>query len=166
MSIWVPPQPRFADGESAGFSGGAASPSTRDRPVVLVVDDDADDRQIYGMMLCYNGFDVAFAVDNATGVEAARRYTPDLVLLDLGLPDGHGLEMCTQVRRWEQTAAVPIVVLSGFPEVELGDAARRAGCTDYIEKPANPIDVMHRIEEIVGTPPLAGEGRPPQVLNG
>ena len=164
MSIWVPSPPKYSDGEAAGRSGSQASAPCRDRPIVLVVDDDADDRQIYGMMLCYNGFDVAFASSNATGVQAARRYRPDLVLLDLGLPDGHGLDLCTEVRSWKDTADVPVLVLSGFRETELGEAARRAGCTAYIEKPANPIDVMHRVEEIVGTPPLAGEGRPPRVL--
>ncbi len=137
----------------------------RYRQRILVVDDDAHDREMYGMMLCYNGFDVVFAPDIRNGVEMARRHEPDLVLLDLGLPDGNGLELCAQLRRIPHTASVPVIVLSGFRRAELGDTAERYGCADYVEKPASPLQVLHRIEELVGKPPLAGEGQPPAVLN-
>lgn len=137
----------------------------RYRQRILVVDDDAHDRQLYGMMLCYNGFDVVFAPTIRDGVEMARRHAPDLVLLDLGLPDGNGLELCTELRRIPQTASVPVIVLSGFRRAELGDTAERYGCADYVEKPASPLQVLHRIEELVGKPPLAGEGEPPVVLD-
>ncbi len=139
--------------------------SARYRPRVLIVDDDADDRRMYGMVLCYNGFDVAFAPDIQHGVELAREYTPDVVLLDLGLPDGNGLEFCSRIQRSPRNAGLPIVVLSGFRQTELGDAARRHGCSDYLEKPVSPVEVMHRIEELVGKAPLAGDGEPPAILN-
>lgn len=138
---------------------------TRYRPRVLVVDDDADDRQMYGMVLCYNGFDVVFARTIERGVELTRKYAPDIVLLDLGLPDGNGLEFCQQVRSARLDPSPPIIVLSGFRRAELGEAARRSGCSDYLEKPASPVDVMHRIEELIGKPPLAGDGDPPTILN-
>ncbi len=139
--------------------------STRYRPRVLVVDDDEGDRQMYGMVLGYNGFDVVFAASIQRGVELTLRYAPDLVLLDLGLPDGNGLEFCSQLRRARLTPQPPVVVLSGFRKAELGEAARRYGCSDFFEKPASPVDVMHRIEALIGKPPLAGEGEPPGVLN-
>lgn len=134
------------------------------RPRVLVVDDDDHDRQLYGMMLCYNGFDVVFAGSIRAGRELAREYAPDVVLLDLGLPDGNGLEFCASLHRSPGAAHLPVIVLSGFRRDELGETANRYGCADYIEKPASPLDVMRRIEQLVGKPPLAGDGEPPAVL--
>lgn len=136
----------------------------RRRPRILVVDDDDDDRQLYGMMLCYNGFDVVFAGSIRAGREMAREYAPDAILLDLGLPDGNGLELCASLNRNPGTMRPPVLVLSGFRRDELGETATRYGCADYIEKPASPLDVMHRIETLVGKPPLAGDGEPPAVL--
>jgi DNA-binding response OmpR family regulator len=137
----------------------------RERPRVLVVDDDEQDRQLYGMMLCYNGFDVVFAGSIRAGRDLARQYAPDLVLLDLGLPDGNGLELCAQLRRSNVVGNLPVIVLSGFRREELGETAMRHGCADYVEKPASPLAVMRRIEELIGKPPLAGDGEPPAVLD-
>jgi len=116
------------------------------------------------MMLCYNGFDVVFAGSIRAGRELAREYAPDVVLLDLGLPDGNGLEFCASLHRSPGAAHLPVIVLSGFRRDELGETANRYGCADYIEKPASPLDVMRRIEQLVGKPPLAGDGEPPAVL--
>lgn len=137
----------------------------RRRPRILVVDDDEQDRQLYGMMLCYNGFDVVFAGSIRAGQEMAQQYAPDLTLLDLGLPDGNGLELCAQFRRHAALTRMPVIVLSGFRRDELGDTAQRYGCADYVEKPASPLHVMSRIEQLVGKPPLAGDGEPPTVLD-
>ena len=153
---------------SAAHDGGSDNirqpADDRERPRILVVDDDEQDRQLYGMMLCYNGFDVVFAGSIRAGREMAREYAPDLVLLDLGLPDGNGLELCAELRRHSSSAELPVIVLSGFRRDELGDTADRYGCAEYVEKPASPLDVMSRIERLVGKPPLAGDGEPPTVL--
>lgn len=125
--------------------------AVRDQPCVLVVEDDPDDRNIYGIVLCRNGFNVLFAEDYDAGLQLARAVRPDAMLLDLGLPGRHtGLELCLAVRRFHATARLPIVVLTGFPEARLGDAARLAGCTSYIEKPASPLDVLREVRRLIG----------------
>jgi two-component system, OmpR family, phosphate regulon response regulator PhoB len=136
----------------------------RDRPVVLVVEDDADDREIYGRILYYNGFDVIFADDAAGAIELACSHGPDLILLDLGLPTGSGLDVCAELRRRSVCADTPVIALSGFPEAEMGARARQAGCSQYIEKPASPVVVLHAVEAMIGKAPLPGEGRPPVVV--
>ncbi|MEX1184559.1 MAG: response regulator [Gemmatimonadota bacterium] len=66
---------------------GEDNSATGSRPCVIVVDDDAHDREIYGRILYYNGFDVVFAPSGAAALDLADRHPADLVLLDLGLPD-------------------------------------------------------------------------------
>jgi DNA-binding response OmpR family regulator len=129
----------------------------RRRPLVLVVEDEAHDWEIYGKMLWYNGFEVLHAPDGKTGLLLAERRLPDLVLLDLGLPDLSGLELCTMLKRRRRTRDIPVMVLSARSESEAGEAARSAGCIRYLEKPVGPVDVLHMVEEVVGRPPPAGE---------
>lgn len=153
-----------ARGSGSPLPQGPGRPGRRDRPLVLVVEDDPDDREIYGRVLCYNGFDVIFASDVATAVRSARDQAPDLILLDLGLPTGSGLDICRELRQRSDCATIPIIALSGYPEAEMGEPARRAGCSSYIEKPASPVDVLHAVEDMIGKAPLAGVGRPPTVV--
>lgn len=136
---------------------------TRERPLVLLVDDDPHDREIYGSILCYNGFDVMCANDGESGNRLARRVMPDLVLLDIGLPDLHGLDLCSALRTDTETSRIPVVALSAYAETRMGEQARLAGCTRYIEKPASPVAVLHEIEHLIGKPPLPGDGRPPRI---
>ena len=153
----------FIDPEPAPGSVASTVRRARERPRVLVVEDDPHDREIYGMMLCYNGYDVVFAGDGASALALAEEYQPNLVLLDVGLPDANGIDLCAALRKGANDP--PVIMLSGFAESQVGDAARRAGCTRYIEKPTNPVQVLHDIEALIGVAPLAGVGTRPRVLN-
>jgi DNA-binding response OmpR family regulator len=156
------------DRGTAGATTRRRTPQLEDpefrRPCVLVVEDDAHDREIYGRILCYNGFDVMFAGTGHSGLGLAARYRPDLILLDMGLPDVPGLDVCTRLRAWRATASVPVVVLSAFAEAVMGARARAAGCALYMEKPASPVAVLHAVESFIGKAPLAGVGRPPRMI--
>lgn len=129
----------------------------------MMVEDDPDDRRIYGTILCYNGFDVVLASDTQRAIAQLEKFPPDLVLLDLGLPDGNGLEVCRALAATSRR--VPVLALSGFSENTMGERARDAGCAEYIEKPTNPLHVLHRIESILGRPPAAGEGPEPRLID-
>lgn len=135
----------------------------RPRPLVLLVDDDIDERRIYGEILCYNGFDVLLVPDGRSALRSVATQHPSLILLDLGLPDMSGLDVCARLRRMGAHARLPVIALSGFAEKDMGPRARAAGCVHYMEKPASPVAVLHRVEELVGRAPLAGEGAPPQL---
>jgi CheY-like chemotaxis protein len=157
----------FQEVELTGISetGGstATEPNARERPLVLLVDDDPHDREIYGSILCYNGFDVVCAASGESGIRLARQLHPDVVLLDIGLPDLDGLDLCAAMRSDPATADIPVVALSAYAEVRMGEQARLAGCSRYIEKPASPVGVLHEIERYVGKPPLPGDGRAPRI---
>jgi two-component system, cell cycle response regulator DivK len=169
---------RGAGNGSGGLSGGGTEPGTRpastplqaaagrERPLVLVLEDEEHDREIYGRVLWYNGFDVAFAETVQSGLDMTHRYRPDLILLDLGLPDMSGLDFCRLFRDLPGMGDVPIVVLSGFAEARLGPTTRALGCERYIEKPASPVAVLHEVETLLGKAPLPGLGSPPRLLDG
>jgi CheY-like chemotaxis protein len=136
----------------------------RHRPLVLMVDDDRSDRELYGTILCYNGFDVLLAGTGTDAVRQARRFAPDCVLLDLGLPERSGLEVAAELKSDPTTGDVPLIVLSGYSRDSMGARALAAGCTAYIEKPTEPTEVLRQVEAVTGRPPLSGVGDPPRIL--
>jgi DNA-binding response OmpR family regulator len=140
------------------------APPERERKRVLLVDDDPHDRAIYGEILLYNGFDLVLARDGETARNLVARHLPDLIVLDLGLPDVSGLDLCGEIHGWRAPEGVPILVLSGYSERDAGARARARGCSEFIEKPASPVAVLHAVERHLGKALLAGEGTPPRIL--
>lgn len=127
----------------------------RDRQLVLLAEDNPHDLRLYGTVLFYNGFDVLEAGDGETAVALAEQHSPDLVLLDLLLPELTGIEACRRILQSGCTA--PVLALTARSRLEFGDVAREAGFRDYLEKPISPLNVLHRVEELVGRPPAPGE---------
>jgi DNA-binding response OmpR family regulator len=119
-----------------------------------MVDDDSDDRRIYGTVLCYNGFNIVLVPDCSNAKRVLSLIRPDLILLDLSLPDGDGLSLCSDVT---VTLNIPVIVLSGMSRKVMEAGAMASGCLRYIEKPTSPVLVLHEIEEILGRPPLPGD---------
>ena len=126
-----------------------------ERQRILVVDDDPHDREIYGKMLWYNGFDVIFASDGAEGLRLACERAPDLVLLDLVMPGLDGLTLCDRLKRQAGTEDIPVILLTGMRRPGLARRAQDTGCLRVLEKPVAPLDVLHEIEGVVGRPPPA-----------
>lgn len=125
------------------------------RPLILVVDDDEHDREIYGKMLWYNGFDVIFAEDGAAGLRLARERRPDLLLLDLVMPRMDGLSVCARLKESARTSSIPVIALTGLKRPGLGEKVVETGCLKYLEKPASPVQVLHEIETVIGRAPPA-----------
>ena len=102
------------------------------RPTVLVVEDDDETRSVVVRELLVRGFEVDEAVDGQSAMQQWERRRPDIVLLDLGLPDLDGLQVIRKIRR---EATTPIVILSGrYEEREKVEALER-GADDYVTKP-------------------------------
>ena len=129
------------------------------RPVVLFVEGDRDRRDVYGGVLVYNGFNVLLAHDGQSAIRAVSVVRPDLIVLDLGLPDVDALEICGSLSRLPDGPPVPVVGLSAHRREEMEARALAAGCSVYIEKRGStPVDVLHAIEGVIGRPPPPGEG--------
>jgi two-component system, OmpR family, KDP operon response regulator KdpE len=101
-------------------------------PLLLVIEDDAQIRNFLRASLASNGYRVIEATDGAEGLSKAEARNPDLVLLDLGLPDMDGLEVTRRLREW---GTVPIVVLSARGREQDKIRALDAGADDYLTKP-------------------------------
>ena len=134
------------------------------RPIVLMVEDDPDHGEIYGSVLLYNGFNVILARDGASALRVASFLRPDLVLLDIGLPDVSGLELCRALRGAYQDYRLPVIALSGRDVFEMEASSRAVGCGAYLQKPVSPVRVLHAVEEILGQAPAPGEDLTPWMI--
>ena len=109
---------------------------------ILVVEDSPDLRESMAILLELQGHTVLVAADGATGVELARRERPDVALVDLGLPDMDGVEVCRRLREW---CAAPVIVLSARGQERDKIEALDAGADDYVTKPFGIGELLARI---------------------
>lgn len=109
---------------------------------VLAVDDERSIRRFLRTLLSAHGFAVHEAMTGAHAVEQVRACRPDLILLDLGLPDMDGIELTRLLRQW---TSIPIIVLSVRETESEKIAALDAGADDYLTKPFGPGELLARI---------------------
>ena len=131
----------------------------RDRKLVLLIEDDEAESEMYGKLLYYNGFDVVFANDGEQGLRLASQTEPDLVVTDLGLPDIDGFDVCRLLKSDKKTADTPVVALSARTRSQAGARAALEGCVEYFEKPISPYEVLKGIENLIGRQPPPDVGR-------
>ena len=122
---------------------------------MLVVDDEESIRRAVGRALASRGFLVEVAVDGGEALGAVRRFDPDLVVLDLNLPDVDGLSVCRQIRAWNP---VPILVLSVREDETDKVAALDLGADDYLTKPFGIDELMARVRALLRR--SGGQGSP------
>jgi two-component system KDP operon response regulator KdpE len=109
---------------------------------ILIVDDEPNILATVAPLLRSNGYDVLSAMTGRAALESVDRDTPDLIVLDLGLPDLDGVEVCRQIR---QTSSAPIIVLSARGAEGDKVAALDAGADDYVTKPFGAEELLARI---------------------
>jgi two-component system, OmpR family, KDP operon response regulator KdpE len=109
---------------------------------ILIIDDEPNIVATVSPLLRARGYDVLSAMSGRAGLDAVDRDQPDLVVLDLGLPDLDGIDVCRQVRK---VSNVPIVVLSARGAEGDKVAALDAGADDYVTKPFGPEELLARI---------------------
>ena len=114
---------------------------------VLVVDDEAVLAEMVSMALRYEGWDVSTAGDRASAIASARSHRPDVVVLDVMLPDMSGLDVLRKLR--EQNPRLPVLLLTAKDAVEDRIARLTAGGDDYVTKPFSIEEVVLRLRALL-----------------
>ena len=114
---------------------------------ILVVEDNETNMYLIRFMLEKSRYEVIEAREGAVGVELAIKEKPDLIIMDIQLPDIDGLEATKRIRASEADGDVPIIALTSFAMAGDRERALAAGCTGYIEKPINPETFIAEIEK-------------------
>jgi len=123
--------------------------TTEPGPLILVVDDYQDAREMYAEYLQYSGFRVAEARNGNEAVTQARSLKPDLILMDLSLPGMDGWEATRVLKADEETRNIPIVALTGHALAGASEGARKAGCDSFVTKPCLPDDLVVEVRRML-----------------
>lgn len=115
---------------------------------VLIVDDDPDIQRLVSYNLGQAGFEVATAENGRKALETVRKQPPDLIILDLMLPDIDGMEVCRTLRQRETSRRIPIVMLTARGEEIDRVIGFELGADDYVMKPFSPRELVLRVKSI------------------
>ena len=133
------------------MSGASENPR---KPLVLVVDDFADNREMYSEYLSFSGYDVIEARNGKEAVDAAQERLPDIIIMDLSLPVMDGWEATRRLKADDRTRRIPVVALTGHALAGHSKGAKDAGCDSFLAKPCLPDQLVAEIRRMLA------EGKP------
>ncbi|MEM9950663.1 MAG: response regulator [Chloroflexota bacterium] len=116
---------------------------------ILIVDDDADSLKLISLMLKRQGYDVAVAESGVKALKTAVDEDPNLIILDVMMPDMNGLEVCRNLRANESTAEIPIIMFTAKTMIDDKVKGYEAGADDYLTKPTHPAELANRIKSVL-----------------
>ena len=119
------------------------------RKRILIVDDSATSLLWQGMILAQGKYEVITARGGREGVDAALVERPDLVLMDVAMPDMGGYEACRVLRTNDATAAVPVILVATQSETDEAEE-RESGCSDRITKPIDKRELLDKVRSLLG----------------
>jgi CheY-like chemotaxis protein len=118
------------------------------RPVVLVVEDFEDNRFMMRRLLEMSGYQVVEAVNGNQAVELAASENPDIILMDLSLPQLDGLAATRRIRAHEGARKVPIIAVSAHDSADFHAEALAAGCNEYVTKPIDFDQLVSLLDDL------------------
>ena len=120
-------------------------------PKVLLVEDNVENRDALSRRLQRRGYDVIIAVDGKQGVAMAQTEAPDVILLDISLPELDGWEVARTLEATEATRGIPVIALTAHAMAGDREKAREVGCDDYHTKPVQFARLLTQIEAVLKT---------------
>jgi DNA-binding response OmpR family regulator len=122
------------------------------RKKILIVEDNSELLELMRLALKHAGFRTATASNGADALKAAKDAAPDLVVLDLVLPELDGFAVCERLRKNPATAGIPIIVLTGLSSEFARLASLEAGADEYVTKPVSPEALVSTIKQLLRRP--------------
>ena len=119
---------------------------------ILIVDDDPNVCKGMEVRLKANHYDTFFATDAISTLRQARKHEPDLIILDLGLPDGDGFVVIEKLKVWPSLAMIPVIVVSALDLRPNKERAIKAGAKAYLQKPVDNAEFLIIIRQALGEP--------------
>jgi len=120
------------------------------RKKILVVDDSGTARMIEKMALGRSSYDVVQATNGAEAVTVAKKELPDLILMDVMMPQMDGFEACRSIRAQLETKAIPVIMVTTRGEPINVETGYSAGCNDYVTKPVNTLELLAKVKSLIG----------------
>ncbi len=118
--------------------------------LILVVEDQEDNRRILRDLLTHSGYRVIEAINGIDGVSSAETSRPDLILMDIQLPGIDGYEATRQIKANPDLKKIPIIAVTSYALSGDDQKAFRAGCDAYVAKPFSPRELLAKIREYLG----------------
>ena len=119
-------------------------------PKILLVEDNEMNRDMLSRRLVKKGYEVVMAFDGGAGVEMAHKERPDLILMDMSLPVMDGWTATQELKKADDTKAIPVIALTAHAMASDRDKALAAGCDDYDTKPIELPRLLGKIEGLLG----------------
>ncbi len=116
---------------------------------ILIIDDDVDSLKLIGLMLQKRGYQIVVANTGAQGLGKAAAEHPDLIVLDVMMPDVDGYEVCRRLRAAPDTGQVPIIMFSAKSNIDDKVMGFEAGADDYLTKPTHPDELITRVQALL-----------------
>jgi CheY-like chemotaxis protein len=120
------------------------------RPLVLMVDDDEFQHRLLAQLLAGAKIELIFASSGTEALGVLRRRRPDLVLMDIGLPDISGIEVTRRIKSLDQFATIPVVMITGHSEKNIVVDSLKAGAADFVVKPFDKATVLAKVHKMLG----------------
>jgi CheY-like chemotaxis protein len=120
------------------------------RKKILLVDDSNTILMMERMILAKHGFELTTASDGEQAIARAEKEQPDLILMDVVMPRMGGVEALRRLQQNEKTSTIPVIMVTTRGEAENVEIAFETGCTDYVTKPIDSLDLITKIRSCIG----------------
>ena len=115
-------------------------------PTILIVEDEAANRDMLGRRLERYGYTIIFAVDGPSGVQAAREHVPDVILMDIVMREMDGFTATRMIKADQRTRHIPIIALTAGVDAHHWTTSLEAGCTEFETKPVELVRLLKKID--------------------
>ncbi|HEY5593877.1 MAG TPA: response regulator [Nitrospiria bacterium] len=116
---------------------------------ILIADDESSLRFLLRKTLEGNGFDILEAADGKQALALAQKQVPDLIIMDVVMPDLYGSEVCERLRKQPKTARIPIIIITANVNLYNEEQAKESGADYYMTKPFSPLKLKSLVHQIL-----------------